>query len=53
MSIGLKSIPRSEVYTTVESRLKGIFRGLGYWAARDAALKLCIRGEMVKKQPNQ
>jgi len=56
MSISLRQLRENggaTVRTVVESRLKGTSRGLGFWAAWDAAPKVGYRREAVKKQPSQ
>lgn len=54
MSISLRKIRESgTAFKVIESRLKGASRGLGYWAAWDAASKVGYNREVAKKQPNQ
>jgi len=56
MSISLRQLRENggaTVRTVVEKRLKGTSRGLGYWAAWDAAPKVGLHREAGKKQPNQ
>jgi len=56
MSISLREVlenPKPSIDEVINRRLKGGCRGLGYWAAWDAAPKVGYRRETGKKQPNQ
>ena len=56
MSISLREVlenPKPPIDEVINRRLKGTSRGLGYWAAWDAAPKVGLHREAVKKQPNQ
>ena len=54
MSVSLRKKRESGLaFPVIESRLKGTSRGLGFWAAWDAASKVGYNRETGKKQPNQ
>ena len=56
MSISLKTVLEnhsSTVSKVISRRLNGVSRGLGFWAAWDAAPKVGYNREAVKKKPSQ
>jgi len=54
MSVSLRKKRESgRAFPVIESRLKGTSRGLGYWAAWDAAPKVGYNREAVKKKLSQ
>ena len=56
MSISLREVlenPKPPIDEVINRRLKGTSRGLGFWAAWDAAQKVGYRREAVKKKLSQ
>ena len=56
MSISLREVlenPKPTIDEVISRRLKGVSRGLGFWAAWDAAPKVGYRREAVKKKLSQ
>ena len=56
MSISLREVlenPKPSIDEVINRRLKGVSRGLGFWAAWDAAPKVGYNREAVKKKLSQ